>query len=455
MRDQDRVSTAAKLRLYETVLQATPDLVYVFDLQHRFIYANDALLKMWGCSWDEAMGKTCLELGYEPWHAAMHDEEIERVIATCAPIRGDVPFPHVTEGVRIYDYIFMPVIGLDGKVEAIAGTTRDVTQRKQHEDALRQSEQRFSAMVNASSDLIYRVSPDWKSSEILGGRAAADAQRDGSSDWLDEVHPEDRQRVSHVVENARRAVSPFEVEHRVARHGQWSWVASRAVPIRQEDGTVSEWFGAATDISDRVRHEQHLRLLINELNHRVKNTLAMVQSMTLQTLRNSADTMQAAERIEARLLALSEAHDVLTRKNWEGAGVDDIVRAAIAPCVDDETTRFDVQGPGVLLDPRRAVALSMALHELCTNAVRHGALSVPQGRVGIHWSRRQDGAGDVLELDWRESGGPMVDQPAYRGFGSRLVERGLQHDLGGTVKLEFAPDGVTCHISAPLSETVP
>lgn len=128
-------------RLYETFLSSSPDLAYVFDLEHRFIYANDMLLRMWGKTWDEAIGKTCLELGYEPWHAAMHDREIEKVRTSGQPIRGEVPF-HGTFGRRIYDYIFVPVLGRDGEVEAIAGTTRDVTERKESEEALRDADRR-------------------------------------------------------------------------------------------------------------------------------------------------------------------------------------------------------------------------------------------------------------------------------------------------------------------------
>jgi PAS domain S-box-containing protein len=128
-------------RLYETFLSSTPDLAYVFDLDHHFTYANDALLQMWGRTWEEAIGKTCLELGYEPWHAAMHDEEIDRVKATRAPLRGEVPF-NGTTGRRIYDYIFVPVFGANGEVEAVAGTTRDVTERKEAEQALRDADRK-------------------------------------------------------------------------------------------------------------------------------------------------------------------------------------------------------------------------------------------------------------------------------------------------------------------------
>src|SRR6185437_2253494 len=123
-------------RLYEAVLSNTPDLGYVFDLNHRFTYANDALLSMWGRTWEEAIGKNCLELGYEPWHAAMHDREIEQVIATKKPVRGQVPF-NGAHGPRVYDYIFFPVLDSKGEVEAVAGTTRDITEHTRTEEALR------------------------------------------------------------------------------------------------------------------------------------------------------------------------------------------------------------------------------------------------------------------------------------------------------------------------------
>ena len=132
---QMNAESERRRRLYETILSNTPDLVYVFDLDHRFVYANEVLLRMWGRTWDEAIGRNCLELGYEPWHAAMHDREIEQVKATKQPIRGEVPFTG-TFGRRIYDYIFVPVMAPDGEVEAIAGTTRDVTERKQAEEAM-------------------------------------------------------------------------------------------------------------------------------------------------------------------------------------------------------------------------------------------------------------------------------------------------------------------------------
>ena len=147
--------TAAPLlsrRLYEAILSSTPDFVYVFDLDHRFTYANDALLKTWGRTRDDAIGKTCLELGYEPWHAAMHDREIDQVVATGQPVRGEVPFTG-TFGRRVYDYILVPVIGADGEAEAVAETTRDVTENRQAAQALKESEERFREAARRAGQL--------------------------------------------------------------------------------------------------------------------------------------------------------------------------------------------------------------------------------------------------------------------------------------------------------------
>src|SRR5579875_3119091 len=148
-RRREQAESARVERAYKAALSNTPDLVYVFDLQHRFTYVNQALLRMWGRSWEDSVGKTCWELGYPDWHAAMHDREIEQVVATKAPIRGVVPFSG-THGRRYYDYIFVPVLGDNGEVEAVAGTTRDVTERWEGEQVLLVSEERLRLAQSAA-----------------------------------------------------------------------------------------------------------------------------------------------------------------------------------------------------------------------------------------------------------------------------------------------------------------
>lgn len=201
------------------------------------------------------------------------------------------------------------------------------------------------------------------------------------------------------------------------------------------------------------RREVVRRLLVDELNHRVKNTLATVQSLAAQSLRRltGEDAQAGRATFEARILALARAHDVLTRENWAGADLRDVVAEVIRPYGEAGSHRFTVQGQGLRLLPRTALALSMALHELCTNAVKYGALSTAAGRVEIRWCV-EDGHenGPRLALTWREQDGPSVTHPDRRGFGSRLIERGLASELGGAAQIRFEPSGVTCVLTASL-----
>ena len=221
-------------------------------------------------------------------------------------------------------------------------------------------------------------------------------------------------------------------------------------PIRNSAGEVTGIFSEGQDVTERVRGEQHLRLVVNELNHRVKNTLAMMQAIASQTFRNSDDLEQAQQSFSSRIIALARANDLLTGENWEGASLYDLVASVAVAHAGNEPDRFTASGPIVRLTPKIALSLSMAMHELATNAVKYGALSNDKGRVDVSWSLQVKGGRQRLHLEWRESGGPPVSKPGRRGFGSRLVERGLAGELGGSVQLNFEPTGVVCVIEAPM-----
>jgi PAS domain S-box-containing protein len=199
-------------------------------------------------------------------------------------------------------------------------------------------------------------------------------------------------------------------------------------------------------VLERKRMEEHQRLLINELNHRVKNSLAIVQSVASQTFKGEAADPAAREAFNDRLAALAAAHDVLTEQNWESASLHDVVRKTGAGCGAAEG-RVNIEGPELRLEPRTAVALAMALHELCTNAVKYGSLSNERGTVDIKW-RVDDEHG--LRLEWIERGGPPVAEPGKRGFGSRMIERALASELRGNVELQFLAEGLRCVVEAPL-----
>jgi PAS domain S-box-containing protein len=251
-------------RLYEAILTNTPDLAYVFDLDHRFIYANEGLLRMWGRTCDEAIGRTCLELGYPDWHAAMHDREIQQVIATGQPIRGEVPFTG-TFGRRIYDYIFVPVLDAEGRVEAVAGTTRDVTESRQTEEALRESEARFRVMADAVPQIVWITDPEGRVeffnrhwADYTGARYEPTTAAEVAAGF---VHPDDTALTMERFEEARRTGGTFLVEHRIrSKNGDYRWFLVRGEPHRDpRTGEIIHWFGASVDIHDRKRAEEALR----------------------------------------------------------------------------------------------------------------------------------------------------------------------------------------------------
>jgi PAS domain S-box-containing protein len=204
-------------------------------------------------------------------------------------------------------------------------------------------------------------------------------------------------------------------------------------------------------VLERKRTEEHQRLLLNELNHRVKNTLAVIQSIAQQTFRGEAAAPEARGAFESRLTALAAAHDLLTGRNWEAASLLAVIdRAGIGCGAGNE--RIVIEGEDIELAPRTAVSIAMALHELCTNAVKYGALSTEAGRVEISWTVTGEAGARRLSLCWIEEGGPPVAPPSRRGFGSRMIERGLAAELGGTAELLFRPEGVICRVEAPLPE---
>lgn len=207
-------------------------------------------------------------------------------------------------------------------------------------------------------------------------------------------------------------------------------------PLRDADGSVAGVFVQGHDVTDAVLADQRQRLMIDELNHRVKNTLATVQSIAMQTARSNAEPERFAESFQARLLALSHTHDLLTRSHWEGADLHEVLEHETAA---HGRKRVLLNGPGAPLKPSAALALGMIFHELATNAAKYGALSVPEGRVAVDWRLADDGA---LTIDWREQGGPPVVAPTRRGFGSRLIERSVKHDLAGDITTEYGEDGL-------------
>lgn len=346
---------------------------------------------------------------------------------------------------------YSPVLDESGKPAGVIAIVVETTEKVLAQKRLAESERRFRALTTASSDIIYRMSADWREMRALDGRNfLADVDMPSIAWMEDYLFEEDRPRVEAAIAQAVAAVKPFQLEHRVRQaDGSIGWIFSRAVPVANEAGEVVEWFGAASDITERVRTTEHLRLVVNELNHRVKNTLAMVQAIARRTFHSATDVAQAQEQFGARLVALAQANDLLTGERWAGASLQAAIAQAVRPHQHDPA-RCIITGADLRISPKTALALTMAMHELATNAVKHGAWSKDHGLVRVDWAIEATG----LRIEWREEGGPAVVPPTRRSFGSRMIERGLAGELGGTVSLHFDPAGVRCVIEAPLSLVV-
>jgi two-component sensor histidine kinase len=346
-----------------------------------------------------------------------------------------------------------------GVLAIVVETTGRVTAERlfaEQSAATREAHKRLSALVDATADIIYRMSPDWREMQVLEGRGFLRDTATPSIAWIDEyLFVEDQPAILEVIDEAVRNKHAFQLEHRVRQtDGSVGWTFSRAIPLLDEAGEISEWFGAASDVTARKQAEEHLRLVINELNHRVKNTLALTQAMATQSFRDTDDLKAAEQKFIARLKALASATDLMTGRNWVDASLRTTIEGAIWPYRRDEHQRCDIAGPEVGLTPKTAISLSMAIHELAANATKYGAWAGPAGTVAISWTVTGNHDAARLKLEWRESGGPEVSPPTRRGFGSRLIERGLAAEMGGIVRIIFEPAGVVCVIDAPLKQDV-
>jgi PAS domain S-box-containing protein len=244
--------------------------------------------------------------------------------------------------------------------------------------------------------------------------------------------------------------------HYKRKDGSEFWASVYVSPVCDENGTIVQQFVSLVDLTKHREENARCKMLIDELNHRVKNTLSTVQSIVTQALRRPAEPAAIREAIESRIMALSRSHDLLTSSNWKGAGLHDLVDTALHPfeVVAGRAERFTIEGENVHLPPNTTLSMAIALHELATNAVKYGAFSNEAGRIAIHWAMTPDTAGDRLVLTWRERGGPVVTRPTHKGFGSWVIERGLTHELGGKVTLDYLSDGVVCTIDIPMPKDV-
>ena len=351
---------------------------------------------------------------------------------------------------------YSPVLDEDGKPAGVIAIVIETTDRVLAERRNREEFQRlqrlfaqaptFMAMVSGPDRRFTLVNPEYR--KLIGGRDVMGLTvRDALPEVVDQGFFDLLDHVFASGEAVTRAAQPILLRWRDEGPLEERFVDFVYQPIRDEDGTIAQVFVQGSDVTERVRAENHQRLLINELNHRVKNTLAAVQSIVTQTLRHAADPEDASRTITARIMALSGAHNVLTRESWDGADLRSLVETAIHPFQGPGPAAFQLSGPDMRVGPYAAISISLALHELATNAVKYGALSTPAGRVRIGWSV---GADQVFRLEWIETGGPVVTPSDRRGFGSRLILQVLPDQLQGAAELEYRPAGIAFRLTASV-----
>jgi PAS domain S-box-containing protein len=271
----------------------------------------------------------------------------------------------------------------------------------------------------------------------------------------DATHPKD---LEWTIPLLRRALDPAirdrsSYEYRVVwPDGQERWVLAYGEPVFEGPPGAERavrYAGTIQDITERKAAERHQEILVAELNHRVKNMLAIVQSLAFYTLRSAAVPEAVADTFAGRLKALSSAHDILTEQSWEGADLGDIAQAALSPLVPELAERVSISGESFRLRPQAAVNLAMAFHELGTNAAKYGALAADRGRIDLSWTVEAHSPARLV-IRWKESDGPPIARPDRQGFGTRMLQRILGGELRGRVQVDFRPSGLSCSIEAPV-----
>jgi PAS domain S-box-containing protein len=449
----DRVAVEEALKESEArfrdVAEAAAEIIWETDAEDRFCYFSDQLARATGIDSSGLIGRRRAELIAE----AVPPSTIEGHLADLAahrPFRNFTYWANARVGHRCFSSSGRPIFDAAGRFRGYRGAGSDVTERM----AAEAQRARLAGIVDASHDAIVSWSLDgritsWNpEAERLYGYTAEEAI--GRSIRI-LVPPERQDGVAPIIAAVARGEGLRGVETvRVRKGGGRIDAALTISPVRDVEGRVVAGATIARDITERKRAETRQRLLLAELDHRVKNMLAVLVAVFQTTAHKARGLDEFSRTFEGRLMALVRAHDALAQNKMEGAGLRDLALSELSLFCEAPSDRLRIDGEQVVLGPKAAQVIGMALHELATNAAKHGALSTPDGRIELGWRVRTNGGRPELHMWWRERGGPPAAAPAERGFGLTLLERGLAYELGGVARVDFEAEGVRWEMTAPL-----
>lgn len=431
------------------------------DLQGRFTLINDQFCQIVGRSREELMGMTMQSITH-PADLSRNQRLFTAAVEEGTPYQHEKRYIRPDGSVVWVNNSVSLIRRSNGTPYGVLAIVIDVTERKLIEQKLARAAESVRLAIEGAGMATWELDletleGDWSPSRfaILGIPEPA-ARRGSLHQWLERIHPADRAMAEAALRDCLDNGTPLRIDYRIARGdtGEERWLQSSGGRIDDRALGGARFVGVSFDITDRKRSEQHMLLLINELNHRVKNTLSIVQGIAKQSFAADQAPPTSLAAFEGRIAALATAHDVLTRENWTPSSMSVLIHEVLAPHMS-RPSAFHLSGSPISVPPKTAVTLALAIHELATNATKHGALSTPQGMIHISWCI-DDHVPEQPRLifEWRESGGPPVSVPDRRGFGTRMIERGLAAELGGNVRIHFDPTGVICTVDAPLPETV-
>jgi PAS domain S-box-containing protein len=457
---------SAMLRASDGILDMLPIATFICDAQGTILQYNSRAVEIWGRA--PLPGQTHGEFTANTRYSLLDDTPVERsllteVLETGIPMRDAERKAVRSDGKQLIVSINIdPLCDAKGKVVGAVNCFLDITDRKRMDAALEQSrlraleqEQLLAATYEHAAIGISEVGPDGRFlrvNEAICSIVGLSREEHLKATLFDRTHPDDADPDREAFQKQVHGELEFySVEKRLKRSdGRLIWLSVRSTPVRAASGQLLYIVRVVQDITERKASERRQKLLVDELNHRVKNTLATVQSLATQTARGAPTPADFRESFEGRLIALSKAHDQLTVHHWESVDLRELLSGGLAPYAG--TDRFVLRGEDFVLRPRAVLTLAMVFHELTTNAAKYGALSVPGGSVEIRWLPllTEDGSRTVLKLEWIEQGGPPVVEPTRRGFGSKLIEGSIAAEHGGKVRLTYDPAGLHCEITMPL-----